>query len=105
VGCERISECGKQRRAKTEDTGGRFAAENQMAEIGLDRGIGFLDGRQKGDITMGLTVTNLVQPVGKRVFGTRGGTDNLPVVDNKLVPVGCVFALWNGFKRSDKLDG
>lgn len=54
---------------------------------------------------MGLTVTNLVQPVGKRVFGTRGGSDNLPVVDNKLVPVGCVFALWNGFKGSDEFDG
>jgi hypothetical protein len=48
--------------------------------------------------------TNFVQSVGECVFGTRGCSDHLPKINNKLVSVGCIFALWNGLKRSDELD-
>jgi hypothetical protein len=54
---------------------------------------------------IGLTTTNFVQSIGERVFGTWGGPDDLPKVDDKLVSVGCIFTIRNGLERPNKLYG
>lgn len=55
-------------------------------------------------ITIEIIRTNFVQSVGECVFGTRGCSDHLPKINNKLMSVGCIFALRNSLKRSDELN-
>ena len=49
--------------------------------------------------------TNLVQPVGERVFSARRGPDNPPVIDDELVPTWSGLALRYSLECADDFDG
>jgi hypothetical protein len=49
--------------------------------------------------------TNFVQSVCKSVLSTWGKSNHLPVVDDELVTVRRVFALWNSLESSNELNG
>ena len=50
------------------------------------------------------TITHFVQSVGECVLATRRGSEDLPVIDHKLVSTRCRLALGNSLERTDNLD-
>jgi len=103
VGSKGITERREHMRAETQDARCGLATEDEVAEIGLDRRVGFL---REFEIALSRVKlgAHLVQSVGEGVFCTRRSSDNSPVVNNKFVSSRSSLALRDFLERSDELD-